>query len=435
MASGTYDDFLAALRMRESGDNYQAQNQYGARGAYQFHEAALRSIGWYNDDGTNGSPDDWRGSFTAASGVSNIQQFLASRTSQDNAMKEWAKELWEYASSAQFRSTDYLGETIKGTVVTATGIIGGGHLWGPQAIDQYLDSGGSYDPKDPFGTPISEYVRLFSGYDSPFDSPSGDTPTNPNPTPTPTPTTGATIKVGAGSDTLVLKITQDAYQGDSQYSISVDGKQIGGTFTAKALHNSGQSDTLEIKGNWGVGNHTVSVQLLNDLYGGSADKDRNVYVESATYNGTAVNNSKLVAGWTKAQSFSITDSTAVGAQTSETNQPTTTTDTITVRVSGDSYNGDPNFVLTLDGRAIDTKNLVTADRDKGEWQTFTFTGDFDLDGLQNHRVGIKFDNDLWGGKSTMDRNLYIDKVTFNGTVNDTDATFLSNATKYWDFLV
>ncbi len=178
----TYDDFLAALRMRESGDNYQAQNQYGARGAYQFHEAALRSIGWYNDDGTNGSPDDWRGSFTAASGVSNIQQFLASRTSQDNAMKEWAKELWEYASSAQFRSTDYLGETIKGTVVTATGIIGGGHLWGPQAIDQYLDSGGSYDPKDPFGTPISEYVRLFSGYDSPFDSPSGNTPTNPNPT-------------------------------------------------------------------------------------------------------------------------------------------------------------------------------------------------------------------------------------------------------------
>ena len=55
---------------------------------------------------------------------------------------------------------------------------------------------------------------------------------------------GTSTQIGTGSDTLTLRITQDAYQGDSQYAVYVDGRQVGGTFTAKALHNSGQYDTL-----------------------------------------------------------------------------------------------------------------------------------------------------------------------------------------------
>ncbi|MGU3331048.1 hypothetical protein ACLBXB_29680, partial [Methylobacterium mesophilicum] len=34
--------------------------------------------------------------------------------------------------------------------------------------------------------------------------------------------------IGTGSDQLLLHISQDAYQGDAQYTVSVDGKQIGG---------------------------------------------------------------------------------------------------------------------------------------------------------------------------------------------------------------
>ncbi|WP_243374855.1 polysaccharide lyase family 7 protein [Microvirga solisilvae] len=71
------------------------------------------------------------------------------------------------------------------------------------------------------------------------------TPTNPTPTPVPG---GTTATIGSGSDTLVLKISQDAYQGDSQYAIFVDGKQIGSTLTAKALHGSGAVDTITVKG-------------------------------------------------------------------------------------------------------------------------------------------------------------------------------------------
>jgi hypothetical protein len=144
-----------------------------------------------------------------------------------------------------------------------------------------------------------------------------------------TPTAGTTMKVGSGSDTLVLKITQDAYKGDAQYAVYVDGKQIGGTFTAKALHNSGQSDTLEIKGDWGVGNHTVGVKLLNDLYDGTPTTDRNVYVENATYNGSAVNGSYQYVNSVNTKSFAIADSTAVptGGTTSPAPTPAPTTPT------------------------------------------------------------------------------------------------------------
>ena len=44
-----------------------------------------------------------------------------------------------------------------------------------------------------------------------------------------------TAITGSGADTLVLNISENAYQGDAQFTVSVDGKQLGGTFTASAL--------------------------------------------------------------------------------------------------------------------------------------------------------------------------------------------------------
>jgi hypothetical protein len=166
------------------------------------------------------------------------------------------------------------------------------------------------------------------------------TPTSPQtPVPAPTPTEpapapeGVITKIGTGSDTLILKITQDAYQGDANYSVFIDGKQIGGTFIAKALHGSGQVDTLEIKGDWTVGSHNVSVKLLNDLWGGTSAADRNVYVESATYNGATVNGSSLSIEDATPKSFTISDSTAVQ------NPATPTPNVITGTSGADSITG------------------------------------------------------------------------------------------------
>jgi Ca2+-binding RTX toxin-like protein len=117
-----------------------------------------------------------------------------------------------------------------------------------------------------------------------------------------------TLSAGTGSDSLVLKISQDAYQGDAQYTVSVDGKQVGGTFTASAAHASGQSDTLTLKGDWAAGVHKVEVKFLNDAWGGSAATDRNLHVDAATYNGQAVGGAKqeIASDW-QAGGFSFTD--------------------------------------------------------------------------------------------------------------------------------
>src|SRR5690242_15708117 len=86
----------------------------------------------------------------------------------------------------------------------------------------------------------------------------------------------SSASIGTGPDSLVLKLSQDAYQGSAQYTISVDGQQIGGTLTASAWHSAGQSDSITVLGNWGPGSHQVSVNFLNDAWGGTATADRNL---------------------------------------------------------------------------------------------------------------------------------------------------------------
>jgi Right handed beta helix region/Ca-dependent carbohydrate-binding module xylan-binding/Protein of unknown function (DUF642) len=183
------------------------------------------------------------------------------------------------------------------------------------------------DPSPPSTPPV--------GSNPPSTPPVGSNPPSTPPTDPSAPSIpGANTTVGSGSDTLELKITQDAYQGDSQYAVSVDGKQIGGTLTASALHGSGEVDTLQVKGDWATGNHTVSVKLLNDRWDGTAVTDRNIYVESATFDGAAVSGSKLAISDDRPKSFTVTDTTAVPGSTTPTPTPTPTPSDQNLLVNG-----------------------------------------------------------------------------------------------------
>lgn len=115
------------------------------------------------------------------------------------------------------------------------------------------------------------------------------------------------LTVGAGPDALVLQVVQDAWNGSAQYVVRVDGLQLGGTLTASALRGSGQADTLTVLGDWAPGPHAVEVQFLNDAYGGTPETDRNLFVVSATYNGTAVPGSGLALPVTEPQGFPFLD--------------------------------------------------------------------------------------------------------------------------------
>lgn len=84
---------------------------------------------------------------------------------------------------------------------------------------------------------------------------------------------------------LVVNVSEDAYLGDAQFTVTVDGVPEGGVFTSTASHGAGQTAALAIPGTFGAGRHSVAVTFLNDAYGGPG-KDRNLYVDSVTYNGT-----------------------------------------------------------------------------------------------------------------------------------------------------
>ncbi|MGE7416608.1 carbohydrate-binding domain-containing protein, partial [Methylobacterium tarhaniae] len=104
---------------------------------------------------------------------------------------------------------------------------------------------------------------------------------------------------------ILLTISQDAWQGDAQYTVSVDGRQVGGVQTAQSLHGSGRSDQILVLGDWGSGSHAVSVNFLNDAYGGSAATDRNLYIDGATYRGAAVADAAQTLLGAGAQGFMI----------------------------------------------------------------------------------------------------------------------------------
>jgi Ca2+-binding RTX toxin-like protein len=159
-------------------------------------------------------------------------------------------------------------------------------------------------------------VRIAHGPDATFASVDPNAaeapPEGPDPAPEQPPEQPpVTTTVGSGPDSLKLKISQDAWQGDAQYTVSVDGQQIGGVLTAQAAHSSSLSDSVEVKGDWGQGSHAVTVNFLNDAWGGTSDADRNLYVDGATYNGAAVTGAVLGIKSTGSAGFSVDDTTPI----------------------------------------------------------------------------------------------------------------------------
>jgi Ca2+-binding RTX toxin-like protein len=86
----------------------------------------------------------------------------------------------------------------------------------------------------------------------------------------------------------VLHVSEDAYQGDAQFTVKVDGVNVG-TYTAHAAHGSGQWEDVTVTGNFGAaGPNKVDVTFLNDAWGGGWPNDRNLYVDYIDVNGHKV---------------------------------------------------------------------------------------------------------------------------------------------------
>lgn len=171
MTVGTFSDFLNALGKNESGNNYAFVSSLGYLGRFQFGEEALKAVGFYaGDDGTGAIDFIGRWTATAASfGVTDKQTFLQSPAAQDAAALAWFAEI--QTSVSQLGLQRYADQWVNGVHVTPSGLLAGAHLVGVWALKAFLESGGSVDTRDGYGTPVSEYVHRFGDFQTPFGAP------------------------------------------------------------------------------------------------------------------------------------------------------------------------------------------------------------------------------------------------------------------------
>lgn len=212
------------------------------------------------------------------------------------------------------------------------------------------------------------------------------------------------------TDTLMLRISEDAWNGDAQYTVSVDGTQVGGTRTAHVAHSSGSDEQVALTGQWGGGTHTVTVAFINDAWGGTAATDRNLYLDGLTYDGNAAANSTHAFMPNGAVSFVVGGSVAAG--------------NLVLHLSEDAYQGDAQFQLTLDGQALGGTGVVTALHSAGKLEDFAFSGI----AAGAHQLGVTFTNDLYAGTPATDRNLYVGSIDYAGH-NIPGAALMSTGTK------
>jgi hypothetical protein len=247
----------------------------------------------------------------------------------------------------------------------------------------------------------------------------GSAAPTPAPSPVPTPVPGA-------AGTLVLHLAEDAWHGDAQFTVAVDGVQLGGPATVTASNAAGQAQDFAFTGNWGAGAHEVTVTFLNDAWGGTPATDRNLYVKGLSFAGQE--HPELTAQLLSSGSTSFT--VTAGATPTPAPAPApapvpapvpvpapsptpapAAQDTLVLHLSGDGWNGAPRFSVDVDGVHLAGPTDVTVAHGAG-FQDFTYTGSF---GAGPHAVAVHFLNDAWGGGTGTDRNLYVGGIEFDGT--------------------
>ncbi|HEY0181927.1 MAG TPA: carbohydrate-binding domain-containing protein, partial [Rhodopila sp.] len=97
---------------------------------------------------------------------------------------------------------------------------------------------------------------------------------------------GSTPSVPAAAvDRLTLHLSEDAWRGNAQFKLTIDGKTITTPQAITARHCAGQWQDVAFIGDFGAGSHKIGVVFTNDAYGGTATTDRNLYVNGIDVNG------------------------------------------------------------------------------------------------------------------------------------------------------
>ncbi|WP_293574547.1 calcium-binding protein [Phaeobacter sp.] len=158
---------------------YRSMNSLGFVG-YQFGEALLIDLGYYQDDFYYIGGDTrnrWDGVWTGKNGVNSLDDFMTKEV-QETAINEafgYNLTLLEYFLGQAGRSLDeFVGQTVTYTDVdgsatqvtlSITGMLAAAHLRGASGLADLLV--GNQASTDEYGTSILNYVQKFGGYDHP----------------------------------------------------------------------------------------------------------------------------------------------------------------------------------------------------------------------------------------------------------------------------
>ncbi|SDB15959.1 hypothetical protein [Bauldia litoralis] len=157
---------------------YRSMNSYGFVG-YQFGEALLIDLGYYDDDfyyGNGAATNTWDGAWTGKNGADSLDAFMT-KAVQDLAIRDAfghnLKIIEDGLAAAGKSLDDYLGTTRTysqngidiSVPLTLTGILAAAHLRGaPATVSLLLNDTVSADE---YGTSILQYIEQFGGYDAP----------------------------------------------------------------------------------------------------------------------------------------------------------------------------------------------------------------------------------------------------------------------------
>jgi hypothetical protein len=244
---------------------------------------------------------------------------------------------------------------------------------------------------------------------------------------------GGDAEAGEGPDTLVLKVSSESYQGHAEFTVTVNGEQVGGVFTASAAHGAA-SDTITLRGTFGAGAE-IAVAFVNDLWEGTAETDRNLHIDGASFNGEAIAGAAQTVWGNYAVSFAaggvtpptdgeepppvdggeeeppveeppVEEPPADGGGDTEAGEGD---DTLVLQVSGESYKGHAQFTVQVNGEQVGGTFTASAAHGAAS-DTVTLRGDWGAEA----EVTVTFINDLWEGAAETDRNLHIDGASYNG---------------------
>ena len=140
-----FSRFINDLGYRESGNNWLCVNRIGCFGEWQFDQSTLRYLGYKK--------------ITLKKFKANPDIFP--RELQLEALKNLIKVNLIYLQHYEH----FIGDSIKGIVITKAGMIAASHLGGAGSLQKFLNSNGRINKKDVLGTSIYDYLKKFGDYD------------------------------------------------------------------------------------------------------------------------------------------------------------------------------------------------------------------------------------------------------------------------------